>query len=162
MVFFQKISARHRCFESRVILFHSRHEKRFSRPKLSTLKSVLTVKIPLPRPVVILHPFCWSNSPLPAQRSSSTNSGGQILPSTPSGHFHPFSGSNSPLTAPPSGHPAPILAVKFTPPRPAVILHPFCRSSSPLPAQRSSSTPSFGQIHPSPPSGHFHPFWRPT
>ena len=102
-----------------------------------------------------------SNSPLPAQQSSFTPSDGQI---------YPF---------PPSGHPPPLLAAKFTPLHPAVILHPCWRSNSPLPDQRSSSPPSGSQMQLSPRSGHpppllvvkftpprpaviLHPCWRST
>ena len=90
---------------------------------------------------------CWrSNSPLSAQRSSSTPAGGRI--------YHP----------PPSGHLPSLLAVKCTPPRPTVILYPCWRSNSslpptsghlpPLPGQWSSSCPAGGQPPLSPPSGH--------
>ena len=60
--------------------------------------------------------------------------------------------SNSPHHSS-SGHPTPLLAVKFKPPRPSVIFHPWWRPS-PLPTKRSSSTLAGGQIHPSPPSSH--------
>ena len=102
-----------------------------------------------------------SNSPLSAQQSSFTPSDGQI---------YPF---------PPSGHPPPLLAAKFTPLHPAVILNPSWRSNSPLPDQRSSSPPSGSQMQLSPRSGHpppllvvkftpprpaviLHPCWRST
>ena len=51
-----------------------------------------------------------------------------------------------------------LLAVKLSPFRPAVILHTCWRLYSPPSAQRSSSTPAGGQIHPSPhPAVIFHP-----
>ena len=99
----------------------------------------LAVKFTSSRPVVILHPFWRSNSPLPPQRSSSNPSSGQIHPS------------------PPSSHPPALLAVKFTPPYSAVILRPCLRSNSLLSAQRSSCTPAGGQLHPSAPGGQLPP-----
>ena len=101
------------------------------------------------------------SSPLPTKWSSYTSpADGQTHPSPPSGHPAPLLVVKlTPL------HPAviltpcwrsnsPLLAVKLTPLRAVVILQPFWRSSSPLSVQWSSSTPSGGQAHPSPSSGH--------
>ena len=78
---------------------------------------------------------CRSNSPLSAQRPSSTPAGGQSHPS------------------PPSGHPSPQMSANLIPLHPAVILHPCWRPISLLSTQQSSSTyPSGGQTLPSPTS----------
>ena len=50
-----------------------------------------------------------------------------------------------------------IIIIKLTFLYPVVILHPFCLSNSPLLTQRSFSTPSDCQIHPSAPSCHLPP-----
>ena len=68
---------------------------------------LLVVKLPPSRQAVILHP-CWrSNSPLSAQRSSSTPAGCQTHPS------------------PPSSHPPSQLAANLTPPHPVSHLPPL-------------------------------------
>ena len=122
-----------------------------------------------PHPTYILYPSCWrSNSPLSAQRSSSTPAGGQIHPSPPGSHpqplivvkltrvtplrpaviLNPAGGQTHP--SPTSGHPPPLLMVKLTPLCPAVILNPCWSWHSLLFAQRSSSTPCWRSTAPLP------------
>ena len=102
-----------------------------SSPPSGNPPPLLAVKIPLPRPVVILHPFWRSNSPFHPQRSFPP-----LLPVKFAHSPHsdlvvillPFWWSNSTLSSqqsfstpspdqihpsPSSGHPPPLLAVKF-------------------------------------------------
>ena len=150
-MFFQHFPPRHRSFASRVIfmsnaslktIFNARTRSQHAPTPASSHihlfppsghpPSLLVVKFTPPSSAVILRSFWRSNSPLPAQRSSSGPSGGQIHPSL-------F-----------SGHPPTLLAVKLTTLRPAVILRPFCWSISPLSTRGSTSTsPTGGQLHPS-------------
>ena len=125
--------------------------------KIKKIAALNIVKNIPPHPAVSLYP----------------PSGGQIEPLRPSSHPPPllvvkltpplptvilrhFLLSNSPLPA------AVILYHSWRsnsplPSLPVVILHSFLRSNSSLPAQRSFSTPSDCQIHPSTPSGHSPP-----
>ena len=116
----------------------------------------LDVKFTPLHPAVILHPFWWLNSPLSAQQSSSTTSGGQIHPSPPSGHSPPLL-----VVKFTSQHPAVILhtiwQLNSPPPCPTVILKPCWRSYSTLCPAVTSSTPAGGQPHPSPAGGHLPP-----
>ena len=98
--------------------------------------------------VVILDPSCWwSNSPLPAQWSSSNADGGQP-PSPPSAHLPPLMLGGQIPPSPPGSHPPPLLAVKLTPFCPAVILHPCWRPTSSIPTQRSSCRRSTSPLNP--------------
>ena len=132
--------------------FFTCHASSFSKQVI--IKNFLVIEVQLlklvstpifahkPLPNLLAVKFWQSFSPLSTQQSSSTPADGQI---------HPF-----PLVifhySPPSSHPPPLMAVKFTPPCPAVIIHPCWRPTSPLPAQQSSSTPPiYGHIHPSHP-----------
>ena len=88
---------------STLIRTHTAGDKPYSSP-VSTQRSYSTQ----------FHPFCLqSNSPLSAQRSSSTPAGGQPHPSPPSGHIPPH-------------------LLQSNPPNPAVILYPCRHLISPL------------------------------
>ena len=59
---------------------------------------LLAANLTPPHPAVIFHPSCWqSNSPLPAQRSSSIPAGSQTHPFCSAVILHPSWWSNSPL-----------------------------------------------------------------